>query len=38
MTFDELFAQHNLTPDERQQLVVFLATLRAAATIKALTR
>lgn len=36
MTFDELFAEHNLTPDERAALVVHLATLRAAATLKAL--
>lgn len=38
MTFDQLFAEHNLTPEERQELIVYLAVLRALATIKALTR
>lgn len=36
MTFDELFAEHNLTPDERQALVMHLATVRALATLSAL--
>lgn len=36
MTFDELFAHHNLTQDERATLVHYLATLRAMATIRAL--
>ena len=35
MTFDELFAEHHLTPEERQQLVAHLATLRATATLRA---
>lgn len=37
MTFDELFSEHNLTADERAALVMHLATLRALATIRALT-
>ena len=36
MTFDELFAQHNLTPDERAALVAYLASLRMLATLRAL--
>ena len=36
MTFDELFAEHNLTADERQALVMHLATVRALATLRAL--
>ena len=36
MTFDELFAEHNITPEEREALVTHLAMLRATATIKAL--
>lgn len=36
MTFDEFFEEHHLTPEEREQLVVFLATFRALATLKAL--
>lgn len=36
MTFDELFAEHNLTPDERMALVLHLATLRAMATVRTL--
>ena len=36
MTFDELFAEHNLTPDERMALVLHLATLRALATVRTL--
>ena len=36
MTFDELFAEHNLTRDERQALVMHLATVRALATLRAL--
>ena len=36
MTFDELFAEHRLTPEERQALVLHLATLRALATVRAL--
>lgn len=35
MTFDELFAGHNLSPDERQALVLHLAALRMAATLRA---
>ena len=38
MTFDQLFAEHNLTPEEREELIVFLATLRAMNTIKALRK
>ena len=36
MTFDELFAEHNLTPEERAALVMHLALCRAMATIRAL--
>ena len=36
MTFDELFAEHSLTPEERMALVLHLATLRALATVRAL--
>ncbi len=35
-TFDELFAEHNLTPKERKALVMHLATLRAQKTVQAL--
>ena len=35
-TFDELFAEHNLTPEERKALVMHLATLRAQKTVAAL--
>ena len=35
-TFDELFAEHNLTPEERKALVMHLATLRAHKTVQAL--
>lgn len=35
-SLDALFAEHQLTPEERQQLVVYLATLRAMATLRAL--
>ena len=35
-TFDELFAEHNLTPEERKALVMHLATLRAQKTVQAL--
>ena len=35
-TFDELFAEHNLTPNERKALVMHLATLRAQKTVEAL--
>ena len=35
MTFDELFAGHNLSTDERQALVMHLAALRMAATLRA---
>lgn len=35
-TFDELFGEHNLTPDERKALVVHLATMRAQKTLEAL--
>lgn len=35
-TFDELFAEHNLTPKERKALVMHLATLRAQKTVEAL--
>lgn len=37
MTFDELFKDHNLTPEERASLVNYLAHIRAEATRKALT-
>ena len=37
MTFDELFAEHNLTPDERKSLVVHLASMRAQNTVESLT-
>jgi hypothetical protein len=37
MTFDELFAEHNLTPDERTALVAHLAAVRSTATVRALT-
>ena len=36
MTFDELFAQHNLTEGERSALVAYLASLRMMATLRAL--
>ncbi len=36
MTFDELFAEHNLTADERAALVAYLASLRMLATLRAL--
>ena len=36
MTFDELFAEHSLTPEERMALVLHLATLRALATVRTL--
>ena len=36
MTFDELFAEHSLTPEERMALVLHLATLRALATMRTL--
>ena len=36
MTFDELFSEHNITPEEREALVMYLAMLRSTATIKAL--
>jgi hypothetical protein len=36
MTFDELFAEHNLTPNERKDLVIHLVTLRARKLIEAL--
>lgn len=36
MTFDELFAEHSLTPEERMALVMHLATLRAMATMRTL--
>lgn len=35
-TFDELFAEHNLTPEERKALVMHLATMRAQKTVEAL--
>lgn len=37
MTFDELFAEHRLTHDERLALVMHLALMRAMATIRQLT-
>lgn len=36
MTFDEAFADHRLTPDERAELVYRLAAIRARKTIEAL--
>lgn len=36
MTFDELFAQHSLTANERAELVAYLASLRMLATLRAL--
>ncbi len=36
MTFDELFADHNLTAAERDALVAYLASLRMLATLRAL--
>ena len=36
MTFDELFAEHDLTPEERAALVAYLASLRMMATLRAL--
>lgn len=38
VTFDELFSQHRLTAKEREQLVVYLATLRAMNTLRVLTQ
>lgn len=36
MTFDELFAEHSLAPEERKALVLHLATTRALNTVRAL--
>lgn len=36
MTFDELFKEHNLSPAERDDLVEYLANVRARATRAAL--
>lgn len=36
MTFDELFAKHSLTAEERSALVAYLASLRMLATLRAL--
>lgn len=36
MTFDELFSEHSLTPEERKALVMHLATMRAQKTVAAL--
>jgi hypothetical protein len=36
VTFDELFAEFNLTDEERLALVWFLANLRARKTVEAL--
>lgn len=36
MTFDELFAEHRLSTEERSALVRFLAILRYEATLRAL--
>lgn len=35
-TFDELFAEHSLTPEERAALVWHLAEFRARKTVQAL--
>lgn len=37
MTFDELFKDHNLTREEREALVEYLAHVRAQATRRALS-
>lgn len=34
-SFDEAFSEHNLTPAEKHDLIVYLASLRMAATLKA---
>lgn len=36
MTFDELFAEHKLTVQERELLVWHLATMRARRTVETL--
>lgn len=36
MTFDELFAEFNLTAAEREALVIHLATLRMLRTLRTL--
>ena len=36
MSFDELFAEHRITEQERAELVWFLAQFRMKATLKAL--
>lgn len=36
MTFDELFCEHKLTPEERKLLVLRLAQLRYEKTVEAL--
>jgi hypothetical protein len=36
MTFDELFSEHRLTPEERRNLVWHLATFRARRTVELL--
>ncbi len=38
MSFDELFQEHNLTPEERHALVLHLAMLRAMRTVQALEK
>lgn len=36
MTFDELFAEHRLTPEERAELVLYLAFFRAVRIMRVL--
>lgn len=36
MTLDELFSQHNITAEEREQLVFYLIALRMQALFKEL--
>ncbi len=38
MTFDELFADHRLTSDERRDLVFHLSQIRARRTVEALLK
>lgn len=36
MTFDQLFTDHNLTPEEREAMIIHLAALRTAKLLRTL--
>lgn len=36
MTFDELFKEHRLTPEEREELIFYLGMLRMTKTVRSL--